>query len=314
MEKEKRIAVLIDSDNVSSKYITSILDEVSKYGNITYKRIYGDWTSGHTSNWKEVLLSASISPIQQYSYTRGKNSTDSAMIIDAMDILYTQTVEGFCLVSSDSDFTRLAARLRESGMFVIGMGEHKTPKAFTSACSIFKYLDIFAETDETPHKAQSGKSIDPGMTDERTISLAIQKILDEGYEGYEVDEEKGMDIAVLGNHLLKKFPEFDVRNYGYSKLSTFLNSIQAIDLIRTKTSIFAQLKESRKLSPAMLVAEIKKILKASKGNMINMGELNKQIKENHPDFNVRNLGYTKFSKFLTTIPEIEIIELNVRLK
>ena len=141
-DMEKKFAVLIDADNIADKYIKIILDETANSGIATYKRIYGDWTSPRLSSWKQVLLNNSIIPIQQYSYTFGKNSTDSAMIIDAMDILYSGTVDGFCIASSDSDFTRLAARLRESGMYVIGMGESKTPKPFISACNQFKYLDI----------------------------------------------------------------------------------------------------------------------------------------------------------------------------
>ncbi len=139
---EKVIALLIDAENVSPQYIKIILDEVSMYGTPAYKRIYGDWTTSAMASWKKILLEHSLTPIQQFSYTQGKNATDSAMIIDAMDILYADHVDGFCLVSSDSDFTRLASRLRESGMFVIGMGESKTPTAFKSACDTFKYLDV----------------------------------------------------------------------------------------------------------------------------------------------------------------------------
>ena len=142
MDKDRRFAVLIDADNVSDKYIRLILDELSNDGTITYKRIYGDWTRPALGSWKSVLLDYSISPIQQYGYTTGKNATDSAMIIDAMDILYTGNVEGFCIVSSDSDFTRLASRLREAGKFVIGMGEKKTPAPFVAACNRFTYLEV----------------------------------------------------------------------------------------------------------------------------------------------------------------------------
>lgn len=145
MENDKRFAVLIDADNVSERYIKFILDEISNDGVTTYKRIYGDWTSPTLTSWKKVLLDYSITPIQQYSYTTGKNSTDSAMIIDAMDILYTDSVEGFCIVSSDSDFTRLASRLREAGKYVVGMGEKKTPSAFIAACNKFKYLEVLAK-------------------------------------------------------------------------------------------------------------------------------------------------------------------------
>ena len=138
----KVIALLIDAENVSPKYIKTIIDEVSMYGTPAYKRIYGDWTAPDMVSWKKMLLEHNLTPIQQFSYTQGKNASDSAMIIDAMDILYTKNVDGFCIVSSDSDFTRLAARLRESRMFVIGMGESKTPTAFKSACDTFKYLDV----------------------------------------------------------------------------------------------------------------------------------------------------------------------------
>ena len=142
---EDRFALLIDADNVSAKYIKPILDELSKYGNVTYKRIYGDWTKTNNASWKEELLQNSITPIQQFSYTHGKNATDSAMIIDAMDMLYTSELEGFCLVSSDSDFTKLASRLRESGKTVIGMGEGKTPSPFRKACDIFTELELLLE-------------------------------------------------------------------------------------------------------------------------------------------------------------------------
>ena len=147
MPIDRRFAVLIDADNVSDKYVKIILDEVSNEGVANYKRIYGNWTSPNMASWKNVLLDHSITPIQQYSYTTGKNATDSAMIIDAMDILYSGKVEGFCLVSSDSDFTRLASRLREGGMMVIGMGERKTPKPFIAACNMFRYLDVLATAD-----------------------------------------------------------------------------------------------------------------------------------------------------------------------
>ena len=153
MASDSRFAVLIDAENVSVKYIKIIFDELSKDGVATYKRIYGDWTNPSLISWKSTLLDNSITPIQQYSYTSGKNSTDSAMIIDAMDILYSGKVEGFCLVSSDSDFTRLASRLRESGMSVIGMGESKTPNSFIAACNKFKYLDILSAADEEEGKA-----------------------------------------------------------------------------------------------------------------------------------------------------------------
>ncbi len=211
---DKRFAVLIDADNVSEKYIKPLLDEISKDGIITYKRIYGDWTRPALSPWKNVLLSHSITPIQQYGYTTGKNATDSAMIIDAMDILYSHNVDGFCIVSSDSDFTRLAARLRESGMYVVGMGEKKTPKPFIAACNRFVYLEILSSEQ---HKAETEN--EDGM-DIKAVRKALCDILDEIS-----DDDGWASLSELGNLLLKRFPSFDVRNFGFQKLTPFIKSL-----------------------------------------------------------------------------------------
>lgn len=178
---DKKFAILIDGDNINNKYIKIIIDEVAKEGTITYKRIYGDWTAPNLSPWKEVLLEFSINPIQQYVYRKGKNATDSAMIIDAMDILYTGNVDGFCLVSSDSDFTKLAARLKESWKIVIGMGEKKTPKPFVSACSMFKYIDILLGDKNTEkddcNKKQEQEEI--ALTKENEIKNMIKIMIEE---------------------------------------------------------------------------------------------------------------------------------------
>ncbi|WP_244833442.1 NYN domain-containing protein [Clostridium sp. BJN0001] len=316
MEKEKRFAVLIDADNVSPKYIKYILDEISNYGIITYKRIYGDWTLTTTSGWKEVLLENSISPIQQYSYTTGKNSTDSAMIIDAMDILYSHNVEGFCLVSSDSDFTRLAVRLRESGMTVIGMGEEKTPKPFSVACNLFKYLDILLEEDQSDDQiftenknsnTLSSLNVDlkndetQNMTGIKIIEDAMLKIITENGS-----EEKGIDIGELGSRLVKRYPDFDVRNYGYTKLSKFLTSFDTIELEKKGNSINVHLKNNN-IPISKITEAIIDILKKSDKNQINMGELNRKLCEIYNSFNSRNYGYTKFSKFINEIDGLKII-------
>ncbi len=257
MASDQRFAVLIDADNVSDKYIKIILDEISNDGIATYKRIYGDWTKPALASWKNVLLDNSILPIQQYSYTTGKNSTDSAMIIDAMDILYSGRVEGFCIVSSDSDFTRLAARLRESGMTVVGMGERKTPKSFISACNRFKYLDILAAAESPKReleaqcqrndrtvKLQTAKAapkaerterpvVQPKpeegqpQTDLATIQGALTTIVAENS-----DEDDWMLSATIGNLLVKRYPDFDVRNFGFSKFTPFLESL---DLFHVKS-------------------------------------------------------------------------------
>lgn len=237
MEKDKKIAILIDADNVSEKYIKYIIDEISNHGIPTYKRIYGDWTKPQLASWKNVLLSYSITPIQQYSYTTGKNSTDSALIIDAMDILYSGNVDGFCIVSSDSDFTRLAARLREAGMYVIGMGEKKTPTSFISACEKFKYLEVLAPVESKPAEVKSSKDMQKqedqkiGMTSMNIIVEAIKTII------IEISDEDGWAfLGKLGSTLNKRFPDFDTRNYGFSKLTPFVSSLNQFEIRSTKTS------------------------------------------------------------------------------
>jgi len=236
MEKDMKIAVLIDADNVSDKYIKCIIDEISNHGTPTYKRIYGDWTKPQLASWKSVLLNYSISPIQQYGYTTGKNSTDSALIIDAMDILYSNNVDGFCIVSSDSDFTRLASRLREAGMYVIGMGEKKTPTPFISACEKFKYLEVLASM-ATQHtqtnnfkESKIQEEAKVGMTSYNKLIETIKTIITE------ISDEDGWAfLSELGSNLNKRYPDFDTRNYGYTKLSPFLASLKHFEIKSTKT-------------------------------------------------------------------------------
>lgn len=308
MASELKFAILIDADNIAEKYVKIILDETTKNGVATYKRIYGDWTNPQLGSWKSVLLDNSIIPIQQYGYTSGKNSTDSAMIIDAMDILYSGHVDGFVLASSDSDFTRLATRLRESGMVVIGMGENKTPKPFIAACNQFKYLDILflnaqeeekEEKESMPAEEPSSTAIqvvrerpiyssddlhDPigfGMpirtrgnggggssnrgkgrsqnqngnclpesqnsasgsgqgsrsnkrqgtpqpqTDLKSIKKDLRKLVEECS-----DEDGWIYSGELGNQIAKRFPDFDVRNYGFNKFTPFMESLGIFDVKR----------------------------------------------------------------------------------
>ncbi len=228
MDKDKRIAVLIDADNVSDKYLKFIFDEISNHGTPTYKRIYGDWTKPQLASWKNLLLNYSISPIQQYSYTTGKNSTDAALIIDAMDILYSQNVDGFCIVSSDSDFTKLASRLREAGMFVLGMGEKKTPAPFIAACEKFKYLEVLASTAMT---SSNHNKLNASMTSLEEIIRAIKTIITETS-----DEDGWAFLGDVGNMLNRRYPDFDTRNYGYSKLTPFVSSLKHFEIQSRKTS------------------------------------------------------------------------------
>ena len=259
------IALLIDAENVSPKYIKIILDEVSLYGTPAYKRIYGDWTSSEMSSWKKVLLEHNITPIQQFSYTQGKNATDSSMIIDAMDILYAKNVDGFCLVSSDSDFTRLAARLRESRMFVIGMGESKTPTAFKAACDTFKYLDVLmnlkAPAPEAPRRqekpekaekpAQNAKKQTPGKArskkqekplapptpepapapDPKEAFVPLEEIIARVHEliEHDSDEDGYMPLSQIGVVLSRLYADFDSRNYGFSRLHRLIDSTQQFE-------------------------------------------------------------------------------------
>mgnify|MGYP000844165778 FL=1 len=224
--QEQRIAVLIDSDNVPYKNIGGILREVAKYGTPTIKRIYGDWTTQQASGWKSVLLEHALTPIQQYSYTTGKNSTDSAMIIDAMDILYEGNVERFCIVSSDSDFTRLVIRLREEGRYVIGIGERKTPGAFIVACDKFIYMDII---DLVETKGIDAKIDVDSKSRNKLIKLIKSSINDLA------DDNGYVYMGDLGNHLMKKQPDFDPRNYGYYQLTPLLKALNQFIIDERKT-------------------------------------------------------------------------------
>lgn len=227
MADEKRFAVLIDAENVSEKYIKFILDEISNDGVATIKRIYGDWTKPALSSWKNVLLNNSITPIQQYNYTTGKNSTDSAMIIDAIDILYAGNIEGFCIVSSDSDFTRLASRLRESGMFVVGMGEKKTPAPFIAACDKFKYLEVLAQ-DALPQAVENSSRQSAATLDYTSIGAVKNTLLTIVQETS--DDDGWASLGDVGNILTKRYPDFDVRNYGFKKLTPFVNSLNIFEI------------------------------------------------------------------------------------
>jgi uncharacterized LabA/DUF88 family protein len=224
--RDLKLAVVIDADNVPFGNVNGMMEEIAKYGVPTFKRIYGDWTKPNLNGWKNVLLENAITPVQQYGYTSGKNSTDSAMIIDAMDILYSGKVDGFCIVSSDSDFTRLAIRLRESGMKVFGFGERKTPNPFIVACDKFVYLEILkstnlSENQETISSVKSNaKEVTIPKVDSKTIALIITTVDDIA------DEDGWAFLGDVGSLLIKKKPDFDPRNYGYEKLTPFIKSLK----------------------------------------------------------------------------------------
>ena len=232
MKENMNLAVLIDGDNIPSAHVTEMMEEIAKYGNPTIKRIYGDWTSPHLSKWKNMLLDNAITPIQQYAYTTGKNATDSAMIIDAMDILYSEKVHGFCLVSSDSDFTKLATRLREAGKLVIGIGEKKTPNPFIVACDKFIYIEIlrkqYAKKESVNQKENSKDSFD--KITPKVVKLIATTISDLS------DEDGWAFLGDVGSLLQKKQPNFDSRNYGFDKLTPLIKSIGKFEVDQRENS------------------------------------------------------------------------------
>ena len=289
---EDRFALLIDADNVSAKYIEPILDELSKYGNVTYKRIYGDWTSTNNAGWKEELLNNSITPIQQFSYTHGKNSTDSAMIIDAMDMLYTSELEGFCLVSSDSDFTKLASRLRESGKTVIGMGENKTPAPFRKACDIFTVLELLLEGSMSENDAVARSQIEE----------AVVKIITENQ-----NDDRVTGLGEVGSRLVKLYPDFDVRRYGYSLLSKFLESFPKLKLIQSGSQITVTLYEDRNRKE-QIEEFIRRQIKDAGKHGVSLSVLGNRIRSRFGDFKVRDYGFSQFKQYIQSLSGVHVEE------
>lgn len=222
MEKTDRLAVLIDADNAQPDVVDGLLAEIANYGTASVRRIYGDWTAPSLKRWKDMLLEHSIQPIQQFAYTKGKNATDSAMIIDAMDLLYTQNFDGFCLVSSDSDFTKLASRIRESGLYVYGFGEKKTPSPFVSACDKFVYTEVLrAKVDES--EAIAKRSTSQLKQDTRLVSLLRNAVESAS------DDSGWAHLGTVGSTIAKQSPEFDPRNYGYQKLGELVKATKLFD-------------------------------------------------------------------------------------
>ncbi len=222
-ESTEKLAVLIDADNAQPSIVEGLLAEIAKYGTANVKRIYGDWTLPGLKGWKEVLLQYSIQPIQQFGYTKGKNATDSAMIIDAMDLLYTGKFNGFCIVSSDSDFTKLASRIRESGLFVCGFGEKKTPEAFVSACDKFIYTEVL-RSKEDDSEVMTRKSATELKQDTKLVNLLRNAVEASS------DDSGWTHLAPVGSNIAKQSPEFDPRNYGYKKLGELIAAIKLFEV------------------------------------------------------------------------------------
>ena len=288
-----KVAILVDAENISYRYAKLILEEAGNIGSVVCKRIYGDWTKPALAPWKKVLLEYSVTPIQQYSYTTGKNATDSAMIIDAMDILYSNNVDGFCIVSSDSDFTRLAIRLRESGKHVIGMGEKKTPKPFSTACNAFKYLEVLAEEEIQP-------TAENEIVEMKMLEPAIIRIIAEN-----ANLEDEINIGELGSRLQGRYPDFDVRNYGYSKFSQFLKDFDCLSFRQVGSSILVSLK-TKATDLERVESALEAIVRTNGTKGYNLGELKKQLCAKLPDFDVKTYGYSKFSRFVENLPSFRI--------
>ncbi|MBE7173842.1 MAG: NYN domain-containing protein [Williamsia sp.] len=226
MNKTNKIALLVDGDNAQAKMLHLILEEASKYGKVTIRRVYGDWTKPQMNTWKSILNEMAFNPIQKFSYTSGKNSTDSALIIDAMDILHDELVEGFCLVSSDSDYTGLAQRIREEGVFVMGIGEKKTPMAFVKSCEIFTYsenLEVVETKAEEPASSKAVKKIKSKVPPNMNL---IHKAFN-----MSANESNEVNIATLGINLRKLDPSFDCRTYGFKTLTGLFASLDSFELV-----------------------------------------------------------------------------------
>lgn len=288
MEEERKLALLIDSDNVSQKYLNGIFDELSQYGTVTYRRIYGDFTTPANARWSGKLLEKSITPIQQFSNTTGKNATDSALIIDAMDLLYNSNVDGFCIVSSDSDFTRLASRLRESGKIVIGMGEKKTPDSFRAACTVFTELENLLA------------SASSGAMNKEAIEEDIVNIITK-------NENNGKQTGPgeIGSRLQSKYPDFDIRTFGYSQLSKFLEDMPGIQLTKRSNTITVSLR-TEDAEEDKIIRDIREIVRRRGKEGIGLATLGQEIRKSHKNFNVKLYGYSQLYKFIDSIPGLKV--------
>lgn len=302
--EKMQLAVLIDADNISSKYAATIFEELENYGLSTYRRIYGNWSKGN--GWTEgILLEHSIMPVQQFSYTTGKNATDMAMVIDAMDILYKNKVQGFCLVTSDSDFTRLAMRLREENMFVLGMGESKTPQALTRACNKFIHLNLVAEQNKSAVETESSAD-DQNVTSIAEVRQVILTLINQ-------DDEGIVDLAQIGNRLNEKFSDFDVRNYGYFKLSTFIGEkINDIQVVKIDNQLYAKRQSS--LTKEELEKEICRMIEKSGGVIDNLSTLNDELHKRYRQLDLKEFGYSRISSFLRSLKSVTVRENKVTLK
>ena len=303
-EEKNQFAVLIDADNISPKYAPIIFQELEAYGFPSCRRIYGNWSKANGWN-EELLLEYSIIPVQQFSYTSGKNATDMAMVIDAMDLLYGKKVDGFCIVTSDSDFTRLAMRLREEHMYVIGMGESKTPVALTRACNKFIHLNLIYEADRGKEEDMESDEIE-NVTSLDEISYTIADIISE-------NGNAPVDLGKIGNRLNAKYSDFDVRNYGYTKLSVLIDEeMDNFMLVQEDTNCYVEFKELT--SRETIEEEVIHFVKKNGGSLDNLSAVTLELKDKHSGFNIKDYGYSRMSSFLRSIRCLTVNGNTVRLK
>lgn len=321
-ETGKQIAVLIDSENVSSRYASIIFNEIETYGFASYRRIYGNWS--RNNGWNEnILLENSITPIQQFDYASGKNSTDMTMVIDAMDILYSGNVDGFCLVTSDSDFTRLAMRLREANMYVIGMGESKSPVALTKACNKFIHLNLIyeqpaasASSDLTPAEEHDLHDDFSAEKDSKSSAVTPVSEIEEAIIAIVNDNEnkgKPTYMGEIGSRLNSKFTDFDVRNYGYTKLLTFIrDKCSKLELSKENSSYYVNVRELDNETDVQ--KEITSMIEKNGGVIDNLSVIYDALKKKHPSFDLKDYGYSRLSSFLRSITGVTVKGNAVSLK
>lgn len=338
--ENKKIALLIDAENIAANYIEGILSEITEYGTATYKRMYGDFTNPSLGKWNEKAVKHSIVQIQQPRYSKAKNAADIMLVIDAMDILYAGKVEGFCIVSSDSDFTRLVNRLCEDGMEVIGMGNNNASASLKSACTEFKNVEILLDKDNEEEESttpvikpillmtpvqEHDTSTSPTITDEETeedttdsdISLDTVKKSMKAIISRKAAIGKTTGLGEIGSQLVKMYSDFDVRNYGYKSLTTFLDDMEEFEVVKSGNSGTVNLIES-KVSKQEIGTYIEQLVQKSP---MDLGRVGQKIHEKFNDFTVQDYGYTKFERFINSIPTLEVssnkkneLQKNVALK
>lgn len=307
---EIKIALLIDCDNISARYVDRILSELSKYGKVTYKRMYGDWSRIDLKPWLKSSSKYSLTPVMQPNDTPGKNASDMGLIIDAMDILYSGEVEGFCIVSSDGDFNKLAKRIREAGKLVIGMGEKKTPESFRASCERFVFLDIILDDYDSDNESIKNNNIKELCPEDKTNHLTKKTEIEKQVIDMIFDsDDNEMDLAEIGNRLVKIYPDFDVRNYNYSKLSTFLEGFDSLHIYKKNNAKYAAMKVS---SPEKIKGYIHEIFSRNSTDCMNVGELKRQlsIMDRNLEMSIKESGFTKFSAFLERTMDIVRVENN----